>query len=200
MRKVFLILIFLFYNFFLFSQTIRLGADINFLTGYKYYNFLVGPSVLAEYGFQKVPLTIKVSCRLFFISELNENYLPGYTNNCVGAGVSLNYFPVKWDVQPYFGLGLFYYSNSIKQGGNASFVDGHINYIRNEDNNISVELTGGIKFSAYSPINFIIELTQTFSKQADLISQNPETNSIIEKQKISIFNSLFIRGGILFRI
>jgi len=198
--NIILILIFLSLNNFVYSQAFRLGFAGNFLTGNKYYNYQVGPSVLAEYKFDNIPLTINGSVRLLFISELTEKYLPGYNNNAVGFGASVNYFPFIWHIQPYIGLGLYYYSNDIKAGGNVAEVDQHINYISNADNNFSAELTGGLKFSAQTPINFIVEVTQSFSKQADLISSDPVSHIILEKKKISIFNSLFVRLGILFEI
>jgi hypothetical protein len=199
MNKIIFLIIFL-ASFTTYSQSFRLGAAGNLLAGNKYYNYSAGPSLLAEYGFKKVPLTINASVRFSLISEMNDKYLPGYSNNSIGIGASINYLPFSWKIQPYLGLGVYYYSNDISQGGNAAFVDGYVNYLRNEESNVSAEFTGGIKLSADTPINFLIEITQTISKSAELISADPVDLKIIKKTNIAVFNSLLIRFGILFKI
>ena len=198
MKKLVLILVFLLSSC-IYTQTIKIGVSGNFLEGNKYYNYQFGPSFSAEYSFEHIPLTITPAIRLY-VSELNDAFLPGYNNNVFGIEASLNYYPINWEIEPYLGAGVYYYSNSMKPGGMISIINGNIQHVENSNNNFSVEITGGIKFSAKSPINFIMEVTKTYSKKANLITSDFYDGSIISEKEINIFNSLFIRLGLLFNI
>ncbi len=199
MKKKFFITILLLGNICLFPQSLRIGVGGNFLISNKYYDYQFGPSFLAEYSFEKIPFSIKASTGIYF-SELSNEYLPGYVNYPFNFGISINYFPINWAIEPYVGIGAFYYSNSLKAGGMPATINGNIQGIDNSDNNFSLEVIGGIKFSAKTPVNFIVEISQDFSKSRDLISYNPLTRVVIDKKKINIFNSMTVRFGLLFQI
>lgn len=199
MKALYLILIFMLGCSVINSQSMRFGIAGNFLVSNKYYTYQFGPSALAEYSFKDIPISINGSIRVY-ISELSKNHLPGYNNNILSIGTSINYYPLKWSIMPFIGIGVSYNSNSLKPGGMPAFVNGNILSVRNADENISFELTGGIKFSAASPVNFIVEVTQTFSKSGEIIITNNITQKIEDKKEINIFNSLFLKLGILFQI
>ena len=198
MKKFILILVLLLSSC-IYTQTIKIGINGNFLAGNTYFNYQIGPSFSAEYSFEHIPLTITPAIRLY-VSELSDAFLPGFNNNVFGIGASLNYYPINWEIEPYLGAGVYYYSNSMKPGGMLSIINGNIQHLENSNNNFSGEITGGIKFSAKNPINFIIEVTKTYSKKAKLITSDFYSGSIISEKEINIFDSLFIRLGLLFNI
>jgi hypothetical protein len=195
MKTLFFSVIFFLINTSVSAQFLRLGVEGNFLTGNKYYSYQFGPALLAEYSFENLPISITGSVRVH-ISELNDEYLAGYNNNIIGYGLSVNYYPIYWVIEPYIGVGVFYNSNTLEPGGMPNLINGVIN----ADNNIAAELIGGIKFASRTPINFFIEITQTFSKSAQLVTAEELSNVIIERKDIKLFNSLFLSIGLLFKI
>lgn len=199
MKNFLLIAIILIANYNLQSQSIRIGFSGNFLVSNKYYDYQFGPSLLAEYSFEKIPFSIKVSTGIYF-SEMSNEYLPGYVNYPFNFGISVNYFPINWAIEPYFGIGAFYYSNGIKAGGMPEIINNTVKHLNNTDNNFALEVTGGIKFSTKTPVNFIVEVSQDFSNSRDLVTTDLKTQTIIERKKINIFNSMIVRLGLLFRI
>lgn len=180
------------------SQSIKLGLAGNFLVGNKYYNYQLGPSLMGKYSFESLPVSMIVGIR-FYTSELDNDYLPGYSNNVFSFGASIYYNPIHWAIEPYVGAGVYYNSNRLKPGGMPASVNGAIISVKNADNNISGEITVGITLSANDPLNIVVELTQSFSKPAILVASD-EVNNTLNERSIKIFNSLFIRVGILFKI
>jgi len=199
MKKILFVAILLLGNINLLPQSIRIGFSGNFLVSNKYYNYQFGPSLIAEYSFEKIPISIKATTGIYF-SELNNEYLPGYVNYPFNFGFSINYFPINWAIEPYVGIGAFYYSNSLKAGGMPKIINNTVKHLDNTDNNFSLEITGGIKFSAKTPVNFIVEVSQDFSNSRDLVTTDLKTQTIIERKKINIFNSMIVRIGLLFQI
>ncbi len=200
MKRIFIfVAIIIVNNICILSQPMRIGVSGNFLIGNKYYDYQFGPSLIAEYSFEKIPISIRASTSIYF-SELSSNYLPGYDNNVFRIGALVNYFPIDWAIEPFIGLGIFYNFNSIKAGGMPATINGSTQYIENFDNDFSLELSAGIKFSAKTPFNFIVEIAQDFSKSRELITFNTFNKAITDKKEIDIFNSLFVRFGLLFQI
>ena len=199
MKKVLLLIIFLVYTINVNSQSFILGITGNFLTGNKYYSYQFGPALLAECSFESIPISIVGTVR-GYISELRKDYLPGYNNNVFSIGASVNYFPINWAIEPYVGFGIFYNSNDIKTGGMRSSVNGNYLYLENADNYFSGDISMGVKFSANTPINFIVEVARTFSKPVGLIKADMVTNEILSKDEIFLFNSLFVKFGLLFQL
>jgi hypothetical protein len=153
-----------------FPQYFRAGLSANFLMKNKNLSYQVGPSLIADYTFEKVPFTISANLR-FYLAEFNDESksFSGRSMGMTSIGASISYYPIRWAIEPYIGTGFFYNAHQIDEGP----------YI----NNFSMEVTGGLKFSANSRINFISEISQSFDKP-----QNFD------------FNSLFLKLGLLFRI
>jgi len=198
MRSLLLIILTTIINISIYSQ-FRLGVGGSILTGNKYYSYQVGPSIIAEYSLREIPISLSSSIGVH-ISELSKDYLPGYNNTVFNLCASINYYPITWVIKPYLGLGVIYNSNSFETGGMPAVHEGNIVSLTNVDNNISAELKGGFKFSADSPINFYIEVAQTFSNSAYLVTYDVINDNIIKKTEVSIFNSFFTKLGILFKI
>jgi len=202
-RKVYLVLIIIIlFNTCINSQSLRLGITADFLVGNKYLNYEFGPALVLDYSFRNIPVSIQGKAR-FYLSELSEenNFSAGYTYTLSSVGVSINYYPIDWDIEPYIGLGIAYNFNDLQQSGNAHFLsEGTIRGPGNLENNFSTEITGGINFSANTPINFIVEVTQTFNKPSyNLGISDKDYNQTIQKTNFN-FNSIFLKLGLLFRI
>lgn len=171
------------------SQTFRLGMTADFLVENKYLKYEFGPALVGDYSFENIPISIQGKTR-FYLSELSEenNFSAGYTYSVLSFGVSINYYPIDWAIEPYLGLGFFYNINELHMSGNISpGIGGDINLPGKLENNFSAEVTGGIKFSAKTPINFIVEVTRTSNKP------NHENGQFD-------FDSLFLKLGLLFQI
>ncbi len=183
-----------------YSQDFKLSVLGDFLVGNKYLSYEFGPAVNVELLFNKIPITVNATTR-FYLSELStENLFSySYTYTVSGIGTSLKYYPIKWTIQPYVGLGIFLNFNNISTSGNASFIDNKY-ALENVNDNISVEVISGLKLSANSPINFIVEVTRTFNKPGyDLVITDYDNNIIIRKEKLN-FNSVFIKFGLQFSL
>ena len=186
------------------AQSLKAGAAANFLIGNKYLDYQFGPSIFVDYPLKGMPLIIQGNIR-FYLSELSneENFSGGYTYKEFNVGGSINYYPIDWVIEPYIGLGVFYNFNNLSLDGILSpSYDGTTRSANNIENNFSTEITGGIKFSASTPINFIVEITQTFNKPTYALvtwSRNSQNNLAVNKKKFN-FNSLMLRMGLLFRI
>ena len=170
---------------FIYPQTLRLGLTADFLVSNKYLNYEFGPTLMAEYRFQNLPIAIQGKTR-FYLGELSEenNFSASYTFSNLSAGISLIYLPIQWDIEPYLGFGIFYNDYDLYQSGNSFFyLESFFNSPGDFENNFSSEITGGLKFSANTPINFIAEVTKTFNQVGNVN-----------------FNSVFLKLGLLFKI
>lgn len=198
MKKIFLIVIF--YPILLNAQNFNLGFTGDFLTGNKYLKYQVGPSLIAEYSFKDLPLSARANARFYFGELTSEGFSAGYTYTDFSIGPAIDFYPFEWAIEPYFGAGVYYNSNKFTKNGNQSLLyDGTLRLVGNVKNNISLELTAGVKFSAKTPINFIVEVTQTFNKPADYIIMDGYSDKILSQEKMD-FNSLILKLGLLFRI
>lgn len=204
MKKLIIIISILGIQFFFnnsrtYAQELKLGATLDFLTGNKYIDWEVGPTLIIGYKFQKLPLSVRGVTR-FYLSQINgREFSAGYTFTSFNIGAAVNYYPIKWAIEPYVGVGIFYNSNGVTQSGNTSpEYNGTIRALKIEKN-FSTEITGGIKFSADSPINFIVEITQTFNNPGKLVISDFDSGQILKKEDIN-FNSIFLKLGLLFRI
>lgn len=200
-----ILVIILLSNICIYSQQLKLGVKADFLTGNKYINYQVGPAVALDYSLSQIPFSVQGTVR-FSLGELsNENqFSTGYAFTVFSAGLSLNYYPVVWPIEPYLSAGVFFNSNSFQESGTPSEdFSGNMYFLTGLKNNISGELTFGIKFSANTPVNFIAEVTQTFNKPdytlKTLNSQNGTYREITRKEKFN-FNSMFLKLGLLFNI
>lgn len=198
MKKISLIFIFL--SGFIYSQNYNLGFTGDILTGNKYINYQVGPALAAEYLFKDLPISVRANAR-FYIGELtSDGFSADYTYNDISIGPSVNFYPIVWNIEPYIGAGVYYNSNNFTKNGNQSLLhDGTLGLVGNVENNISFEISAGVKFSAKSPINFIVEVTQTFNQPADHIIMDGYSDKILSKKKLD-FDSLILKLGLLFRI
>ena len=86
------------------------------------------------------------------------------------------------------GVGVFYNVYNLKHSGNVHPSFSWVVYLPGSvEDNVTTEITAGIKFSANSTINFISEVTKTYNKAN-------------YKSGIFNFNSLFLKLGLLFEI
>ncbi len=205
MKSILAIIIFLIGSIFLYSQNLRGGFTADFLTGNKNISFEAGPSIRLVYMFKYLPISITGSGRIYF-SELSQenNFSTGISQNIYSIGASVNYYPVKLTIEPYFGLGAFYNFNTLHRDGTPfPTSDGNIRLPGSIRNNASLELTAGLIFSANTPVNFIVEITQIFSKPSyDLIIINTSDihSASTTRAEVFNFNSLFFKIGFMFRI
>jgi hypothetical protein len=198
MKKITLIFIFL--SGFTYSQIYNIGFTGDILTGNKNLNYLVGPALIAEYLFKDLPLSVRVNAR-FYLGELtSDGFSADYTYTDFSIGPSIGFYPIEWSIEPYIGAGVYYNSNNFTKNGNQSLLhDGTLGLLGNVENNISFEISAGVKFSARSPLNFIVEVTQTFNQPADYIIMDGYSDKILSKKKLD-FDSLILKLGLLFRI
>ncbi len=182
------------------AQDFKLGFTGDFLTGNKYLNYQVGPALIADYSFKYLPISVRTNARFYLAELTSEGFSAGYTYTNFSIGPSIEFYPFVWAIEPYLGAGIYYNSNSFTKNGNESLLyDGTLRLVGNVKNNISFELTAGVKFSAETPINFIVEVTQTFNQPADYIIMDGYSDKILSQEKLN-FNSLILKLGLLFRI
>lgn len=171
------------------SQSFRLGMTADFLVENKYLNYEFGPAFVLDFSFKNIPVSIQGKTRFYF-SELSEEngFSAEFTYSVMAFGASINYYPIDWAIEPYIGLGVFYNINDTRILGNVhASLGGNRSLPVKIENNFSAEVIGGIKFSANTPINFIVEVTRTFNKPNH---GNSQFN----------FDSLFLKLGLLFQI
>ena len=182
-------LLVLFYSVTSLSQIFRLGLTADFLVDNKYLNYEFGPAIVIDYSIEEIPVSIQAKTR-FYLSELSgeNNFSTGYTRTVSSIVVNIIYNPINWDIEPYIGLGIAYNFNDLQISGNVHpSVDGTIHLPGDLKNSLSTEVTGGLRLSAKTPINFIVEVTQNFNKPNHGRGQFN-------------FNSLFLKLGLLFQI
>ncbi len=189
-----------------FSQSSSIGFTGDFLTGNENLSYQVGPTLIYEFPLAKLPLAIRGNLK-FHLGEVTPGkYSVGYTYTNFSAGVSINYFPIQYAVQPYLGAGIYYTSNGFIAEGNKSGNTGSegagltYHLIENVNNSATYELTFGIKFAASSAINFITEITQAYNHPGDVVVyyDDPYWHEVSRSQLS--FNSLIIKLGLLFQI
>lgn len=172
-----------------FAQSFRLGFTADFLVENRYLNYEFGPAIIIDYSFESIPISIQAKTR-FYLSELSgeNNFSAGYTYTVSGIVMNFNYYPIDWAIEPYLGFGIAYNFNDLRMSGNMHpLINGTIAGAGKIKDNISGELTAGLKLSANTPINFIAEVSQTFNKPKHGENQFN-------------FNSLFLKLGLLFQI
>ncbi len=192
-------------NVCIFPQQLKLGVKADFLTGNKYINYQLGPAVALDYSLSQVPVSVQGTVRFSLGEFSSENHFStGQTFTVFSAGLAVNYYPVTWAIEPYLGAGLFYNSNSIQSSVTPSpDFSGNMYFPTALKNNISGELTLGIKFSANTPVNFITEITQTLNRPGYILKTLNNNNGIyseIKKEEKLNLNSLFLKLGLLFNL
>ena len=199
MKRISLVIIFLFATTLIFCQDIKFGGGINILAHNKYLDYEYGLNLFLKYPFPALPFSIQGDIR-FSISELStkNKHLGGYSRTDFNFGISTHYYPFNWNIAPYIGLGAYYNINNISQSGMPSFLDNKAVTLKRVENNIASEIISGVKFSAHSPTNFYIELDYTFNKP-EYILVYIDNGEEAKKDKFN-FNSLFLRLGLLFKL
>lgn len=199
MKKIFAI--FYLFAILINAQDFKLGFTADFLTGSKYLNYQVGPTIIADYSFKYLPLSLRMNAKFYLAEVTSEGFTADHTYTSFSIGPSINFYPITWAIEPYVGAGLYYTSNSITQNGNEynNLTDFTLRSIGNVRNTVTFDLTAGIKFAAYTPINFIVEVSQTFNNPADYIIRDGYTYKILSREPLK-FNSLILKLGLIFRI
>ena len=187
-----------------YSQPLRLGIKADILTGNKYLNYEVGPDIELNYFLKRLPVSIN-ACTRFYLGELsNENdFSNGFTLTVSSLGISLNYYPLTWPIEPYVGAGVFYNLINLMSSGNPVFIDGTIGGPSNVKNSLSEEITLGLNFSANTPINFVAEVSRTFNQPEYTLNKSDSrsnTYSITSMKEQLDFNSLFLKLGLYFKL
>ena len=201
MKTIFTFIIIIFFQVTNTAQDLKLGGSLDFLLANKYKNYEIGPGIMLEYSFKDIPFSIIGTAR-FHLSELSEEskFSFGYTYTVATVGTSIKYSPLSWAIQPYISGGIFYNFNDMKSSGNPTLYNGYLFAQDNLKNNIAFEITGGLKLSANTPINFIVEITRTFNKpHYDVVVNDPD-NKLSSKEAKFNFDSLFLRLGLLFTL
>jgi hypothetical protein len=170
------------------------------MPGNKNLTIEVGPAINIEYSLDAFPISINGCVRLHY-SELNDEtfkFSYGYAYSIYSAGTIIKYYPIKWDIVPYIALGLFYNFIHTNHSEMANFINGYIVSQKTVEQNISTEITGGLILSAKTPVNLIVEVTQSFNKlDYNLIPSDSDHNTTTRKEKFN-FNALFIKLGVRF--
>jgi hypothetical protein len=184
------------------SQTLKLGIAGNIMISNKYLDYQLGPSVLAEYFFDNIPLSLKSELR-YSLSDVSDykSLSYNYSLNTFSFGVSANYYPIEWAIEPYVGFGLFFESNNLSKEGNPfTYEDGTLRYLDSDDNSFAPEAKLGIRFSAKSKLNFFIEMTKTFSGTVHYQIYDAAAKMLLNQEDINLNNSLSVRLGLIFSI
>ncbi len=187
-----------------YSQPLRLGIKADILTGNKYLNYEIGPDIELNYFLKKLPVSIN-ACTRFYLGELSNenNFSFGHTLTVTSLGISLNYYPLTWPIEPYVGAGVFYNIINLMSSGNPVFIDGTTRGPINVKNSLSEEITLGLNFSANTPINFVVEVTKTFNQPEYTLyisdSRLGSYSNTYKKEHLN-FNSLFLKLGLYFKL
>lgn len=207
MKKIFLFLILI--SAVSYCQNIKAGSELNIVTGSKNLSSLVGINLFVQYDFIELPISFQGNIRLNPFSEIsNENkYIGSYSYTNYNFGLSFNYYPINWAIEPYIGIGTFYNLNDLSQSGMPRTINVKTVLLNNINNNLSLEIIGGIKFAANSPINFIVEVNYSFSNPEYELSlysadwSEESANYTIEniQDKLDL-NSLFLKLGLMFNL
>jgi hypothetical protein len=185
-----------------YAQNLKLGVAGNIMTSNKYLDYQFGPSIMAEYMLNQVPVSIKGELRFTLADAGNFKPLSNdYILNKFSFGVSANYFPINWDIQPYVGLGIFYAANDLQSEGNSQPLEGRrYAYLESDKGNIESEIKVGARFSAKSRLNIFVEMTKTFAGKVHYRVYDSNPRVLIQQEDISINNSTTLRLGLIFSI
>ncbi len=205
MKRFLGLILFLICSMPIYSQSSRLGINLDILTGNEYLTYEIGPSLVFDYHFANTPFAISGKTS-FHLSEFSNgnNFSTGYTRTVFNVGAIINYYPISGAIEPYLGLGVFYNSNNISKSGTPSMSGpGIMLSPSNIKNNFSEEINFGINFSANSPINFVVEVSQTFNKpdyHLNITEMKDVSYYTVTRDETFNFNSLFLRLGLYFKI
>lgn len=100
-------------------QSFKLGGSIDFMLENENLSIEIGPAINLEYLLDAVPISISGCARLHY-SELNDEthkFSWGYSYTIYSIGTIIKYYPINWDINPYFALGLFYNFNDEESSG-----------------------------------------------------------------------------------
>jgi len=198
-RIIFVFIIFI--PYYTSSQSFKLAGSLDLMLGNENLSIEIGPAINLEYLLDAIPISINGCVRLHY-SELNDNtfkFSYGYSYTIYSIGTIIKYYPIRWDIEPYIGCGLFYNFNNSNASEMPSFISiGYFKGSKIVEQNFSSEITGGVVLTAKTPVNFFIEVTQTFNKpDYDLILSDSDLNKTVTKEQLN-FNSLFIKLGVRF--
>lgn len=201
MVKLIAIIIFLMHFVCTYAQSLKMGGSFDLMLGNEYLEYEIGPSFNAEYLLKSIPISITGCLRVHFSEPNNDTYKFswGFTYTIYSVGTIIKCYPIRWDIEPYIGGGLFYNFNDASVSEHPSFINGNLVSPIIDANNISAEISGGIVFSAKSSVNFILEVTQTFNEpKYDLVRDDYEGKLISSEKKTFNFNSFLIKLGVRF--
>jgi hypothetical protein len=191
MKKIFFLILIIISSISIFPQYYRIGGVLNILVKNKNYDYQMGPSFVVDYTFEKIPISIAAITRMQIGGFSGQSeYYPGKNIIVYSFGATVNYYPIKWVVEPYIGAALFYNANQLGEGPTYA-------------NNISPEFTIGLKFSAMSNVNFICEITKTINKpEHEVEVYSPVTYQKTGEKRAIVYDldSLFLRLGLMFRL
>lgn len=201
MVKLIVLIIFLTNFICIYAQSLKLGGSFDLMLGNENLSIEIGPAINIEYLLDAIPVSINGCARLHY-SELNDNtykFSWDYSYTVYSIGAIIKYYPIRWDIEPYIGCGLFYNFNNSNTLEMPTLLNGYLVSPNIDENNFSTEISGGIVLSAKSPVNFIFEVTQTFNEpQYDLIRGDYEGKLISSEKKTFNFNSFLIKLGVRF--
>lgn len=181
-------------------QNFKLGGSFDLMLGNENLSVEIGPAINIEYLFDALPISIN-GCARIHLTELNDekhkfSSASGYTIYSIGA--IIKYYPFIWDIEPYIGYGLYYNFYKVKGSEMQHFVNGFLTSPVIDKNNFSSEITVGLTLTAKTPVNLIVEVTQSFNKpDYDLILLDSDYNKTTRKEEFN-FNALFIKLGVRF--
>jgi len=199
MKKTLLLFVFLVFS--AYPQQFGIGFTGDFLTGNTNISYQIGPTAFLNYKFDALPISLRADTRFYYGNLNSEGFSADYTYTDLSLGASVNYYPITWHIEPYFSAGMFYNANYFSKNGNQTpLSDGYLHLLDNARNSISFELTAGLKFATETPINFLVEVTQTFNTPVDYVLSEGEPSYKIIKRTNLNFNSLILKLGLLFRI
>jgi hypothetical protein len=200
MKRIILMVILL--NFVNISpQNFKLGGSFDFMLGNENLSIEIGPAINLEYLLDAIPISISGCARIHY-SELNDEthkFSWGYSYIIYSVGAIIKYYPIRWDIEPYIGYGVFYNFTNSNASEMASFTS--IGYLIGSNivkHNFSSEITGGLILTAKTPVNLFFEVTKSFNKpEYDLILLDSDNNKTARKEQFN-FSALLIKLGIRF--
>lgn len=199
MKKKFVFFLILIGNLsFLLAQPLSFGVKGDILIQNKNMDYEFGSRLVLDYQFENLPFSLSSNLG-FRYAELSPeiNLSTGYTKTTSSLGVVFYYYPIKWDIEPYIGLGLFYNANNISKSGTGDDV-----YVAEKiKNNIAYTINGGIKFSASSSIHFITEVIYSINNPDYTMKEtNDFDGTYVEYNAEFDFKALYLSLGLMFDI
>ena len=187
----------------IFSQGLQLGFGGGLSVYSKNLDYQFGPTILADYTFNTIPIFIRINGG-YYLSYLNKENDISWdpTNNLVRLGITAGYIYRGIKNQPYIGFRCNYDINSIHSSANpARYFNGALHGYGNVEDNLSYEILAGMKFFAKSKTIVFFEISRIFSRpEYDQRSFNMTTNESSMKRTNFNFDSFQLKFGLLFAL